>query len=342
MTQRVLILVLSMLLTGTAVVVGPATAQEAPTYTVKSGDSLYRIAEMYGLTIDELKRLNELTGDLIRPGQELRLTPKVTVRPPNVRAIDARQTALASSLRGLDQTDTDSTYRPRTRPGTPALASVDSRTVRPGRSDTTAAADRRLNAAESMRTDLGERTVEAPPDPAFNPPFDRSGPALERAAEELAERIGTTTYTVREGETYYSIAADLGTKAYILYTLNEGIRESLDADSSIVVPEASGTPASTGYETYALGTVTLFPETYAGREMASGASYDSTDFIVAHSDLPIGTILIVENPETGRATFAHVADRDPSDESHFMVVSPAVASKIGIDAGATVRIRLVE
>jgi len=47
------------------------SAAETQTYTVKSGDTLWKIAQTYATTVAELKRLNSLTSDTITVGQKL-------------------------------------------------------------------------------------------------------------------------------------------------------------------------------------------------------------------------------------------------------------------------------
>lgn len=53
----------------TALLVGIAGA-----YTVQKGDTLYSIASANGITVDELKRLNNLKNNVLTPGQILRLS----------------------------------------------------------------------------------------------------------------------------------------------------------------------------------------------------------------------------------------------------------------------------
>jgi len=52
------------------------------TYTVKSGDSLYSIAKKYNTTVNELKRINNLSSNLLSIGQNL-IIPNNTIQDNN-------------------------------------------------------------------------------------------------------------------------------------------------------------------------------------------------------------------------------------------------------------------
>jgi LysM repeat protein len=55
----------------------PATQGKIDYYRVHRGDSLYEIAQKYGLTVEELRRLNNLNkGHFIYPGQRLLVNSK--------------------------------------------------------------------------------------------------------------------------------------------------------------------------------------------------------------------------------------------------------------------------
>ena len=56
-------------------------SQDKNVYTVKSGDSLWAIAKRYGITVDELKKANNLTSNTLSIGQKLTIPSKETVIP---------------------------------------------------------------------------------------------------------------------------------------------------------------------------------------------------------------------------------------------------------------------
>lgn len=55
----------------TAEVSEETSSSSATTYIVQPGDGLWRIAKNHGLTLDELKSINQLTSNIIQPGQVL-------------------------------------------------------------------------------------------------------------------------------------------------------------------------------------------------------------------------------------------------------------------------------
>ena len=68
---------------GQQLVVSEANAGTLDTYTVKAGDTLYSIANKYGLTVSELKQLNYLTSDILSIGQVLNINNSNTSLPSN-------------------------------------------------------------------------------------------------------------------------------------------------------------------------------------------------------------------------------------------------------------------
>jgi 3D (Asp-Asp-Asp) domain-containing protein len=58
------------------------------TYTVKSGDSLSRIAKTYHITVNDLKQWNNLKSDIIHPNQAL------TISKPAVAAVAKNSTVV--------------------------------------------------------------------------------------------------------------------------------------------------------------------------------------------------------------------------------------------------------
>lgn len=72
---------------GQELIVSEGNAATLDTYTVKAGDTLYSIANKYGLTVNELKQLNNLTSDILSIGQVLNVSNSVVSTPSNTYTV---------------------------------------------------------------------------------------------------------------------------------------------------------------------------------------------------------------------------------------------------------------
>ena len=61
----------------------PQINKDAIIYVVQRGDSLYGIARMFGTTVENIKRVNSLSSDIITPGQELVINENIPVGESN-------------------------------------------------------------------------------------------------------------------------------------------------------------------------------------------------------------------------------------------------------------------
>ncbi|UQF39406.1 LysM peptidoglycan-binding domain-containing protein [Vagococcus lutrae] len=85
----------------------PVKPSNAATYQVKAGDTLYRIATNNGLSVSELKNINQLASDRISVGQVLKLNGNVN----SSVSTGAKPSAPASTVTANASTSQASTYR---------------------------------------------------------------------------------------------------------------------------------------------------------------------------------------------------------------------------------------
>ncbi len=86
----------------------PQKDQTTPTdeaiYTVQRGDSLYKIAGMFSTTVDEIKKLNNLTSNLLQIGQALKI-PDNTNQSGNVYIVKRGDSLYAIALKNNTTVD---------------------------------------------------------------------------------------------------------------------------------------------------------------------------------------------------------------------------------------------
>ncbi len=307
-------------------------AQEPPraeVHVVRPGETLYRIARNNGLTVDELKRLNGLTSNHIEVGQRLIIRPA----PPPSGAAAAEPPALPPT-----ETDTlppAETAAPpsddggevdggEARPEPPAFGRY---VVRPGDTYLTIAARYGLPSDSLWLLN------------------DRSTAPLEPGQEvRLPARFATVTYRVRRGDTLARIARAYGTSIAAIRRLNDLRGDQIRVDQVLQVPVGEPPPVQDDAglpPVAARGAVTIYPDTFAGRLMANGEPYDPERYTVSHPSLPLGTLVYLTHPATGRSTLAEVTDRGPLDAAFIMDVSAAVARHLRLKEGDRVQVRVL-
>lgn len=75
---------------------------ETKTYTVKRGDSLWKIAKKFSISISGLKSLNHLGIDKLKPGQKLLLEPEETGEGKRISEADLLELSKKSEVQKFD------------------------------------------------------------------------------------------------------------------------------------------------------------------------------------------------------------------------------------------------
>jgi len=212
----------------------PTVASTEPfRHRVHAGENLEGIARRYGTTVDRIKQWNGLASDRIRPGAKLWIGGPAT---------DGRESAVAAR-----PAKPIAGPKPPDAPIPPRVAAAGSRegaarvhVVKDGETleaiaqqySVAVSSIRILNRIRGSRITVGQKLV-IPGAAAPNPPV--SG----QARKPVENRVRTVRYTVRPGDSLYSIARAQSTSVDSLLRLN-GLKEAaLRAGQVILIPLAS-------------------------------------------------------------------------------------------------------
>lgn len=328
-------------------------AQEAPTYTVKTDDTLYSIARAHGLTVEELQALNGLEDTVIKIGQELIVgRPEAANEPAAGEPVLAGEdsTAEGGSAESAEEEEASAVVPIDSMPAEEAPAEQ----ARAERADEQAASGEgaarygrhTVGAGETLYSIAARFGVAADTLRALNAPL----PSYLRAGHvlRLPPSWGPPTHRVREDETLYDLAAQYGVSVRTWRRVND-LPDSAEVSSGQrlrvpgrAAPEAP--PAEALPPAEMRGPLAAYPASFAGRLTASGVPYDAEAYVVSHPDLPFGTVVLLVNLEAGRRTFARVVDRGPLDERYVMDASAAVLEQLGLapESGQPVEVRIVD
>jgi rare lipoprotein A len=80
-----------------------------------------------------------------------------------------------------------------------------------------------------------------------------------------------------------------------------------------------------------VGKASFYARSFSGRRMADGTPMNPNDDNAASKTLPLGTLALVTNLETGRRATVTIQDRGPYVRGRILDVSPSTAKALGID-----------
>ncbi|MDK9706608.1 MAG: septal ring lytic transglycosylase RlpA family protein [Desulforhopalus sp.] len=135
------------------------------------------------------------------------------------------------------------------------------------------------------------------------------------------------THTLKAGETVWGLAV----KVYkvnpqeILKLNNITDPRSLQIGQTLRIPEARK-PA--GKEEVV---ASWYGSQYHGKTMANGDRFNMHAATIAHKELPFGTKVLLENPDTGQKVTATVTDRGPFIEGRDVDLSYKLAQALSLD-----------
>ena len=174
----------------------------ADSYIVKSGDTLWSIARNNGLTVDELKRINNLSNNALSIGQVLKLKPSTSggTETYTVKSGDTLYGIAKPSNTG--ENDNNNYYVVKSGDNLYKIANL---------YDTDVSELKRLNNLTSNTLSIGQRLI-------------------------VPSKKDYQTYTVKSGDTLYGIARDFNTTVSAIQSLNNLATSNLSIGQKLLIP----------------------------------------------------------------------------------------------------------
>lgn len=200
-------------------------------YTVKSGDSLWSISKKFGITVDELKSANNLSSNLLSVGQNLIIPGKesqttgdeyVVKKGDTLYSIARKYNTSVDNLKSINNITTDSLAIGQIikLPSTSSTAS-DTYIVKKG--DSLYSIARTYNTSVDKLKEINNLTSNAL----------AIGQVLKLPSSNASENV---VYTVKKGDSLYSIAREYGTTVDAIKKLNNITSNTLSIGQKLLLP----------------------------------------------------------------------------------------------------------
>ena len=270
-------------------------AQERLTHTVRQGETLYSISKALDVTVSELQQWNNLEGNTISLGQEL-IYYKETGQAEEPEPVEEN----APSLVNITTPAENVFYTVKSGDNLYGIARNHGMTLQELKE---------LNNLSDDVIRVGQRLSVFKTEASV-------APSVSEFSEESAPQGTFAVYTVESGETMTTILAKFQMTEIELQELNPEINISaLNRNQQITVllpPSRSYTnPYLDKANLQDLGSVSvsLYGDNELGNTTTNGELYNPEELTAAHSNIALGSIIFIENPDTKAGIYVRINDR---------------------------------
>lgn len=284
---------------GQEILVGPPRNDDAIIHTVEQGQTLFAISRLYDVTIAEIQSWNNLESIQLSEGQELTIfqtsQPEETEAVPNNGTEDSPRESIIRDRDGARGT----TYY--------TVKSGDTLTRIARLHDMTIDQLRELNNLQSDMLSIGQQLTVRD---------IQTAPSIAEGAEESTPQGKFVSYRLGSGES----ADDLKEKFMMsddeLSALNPDLNiETLRSGQQVTVllpPSRNfSDPFKEGASLENLGEIpaTRYADSDRANPTTSGELYNPDYLTAGHSNMPLGNVIYIENPDNGQGVYVRINDR---------------------------------
>lgn len=311
---------------------------ETIVHTVEAGQTLFRLSRMYDVTIEDIKKWNDLRNNVISIGQKIVIRPagdttgihtdaaqasRVEQLPDSQRQTETERQPVTEDLSVMERpADTEQAASEQAAPDEQDATFGSRETVafyevRPGDTLYRIAAQFNMtleelmeyNSLESSRILVGQQLRI------------RSWPAAPPSVTQNWEISSTpqgrfVTHTMGNDDTLNQLLQYHGMDMREFRALNPGmspgdVRPGDEITLLIAATAIRNNPylVTQADEDGTLHEVTRYPEGHHGKATTSGDLYNPRALTAAHPGISLGTVIFVTNPENGHGVFVYVNDR---------------------------------
>jgi peptidoglycan endopeptidase LytF len=224
-------------------------ATTAATYTVKSGDSLSVIAKQFGLSVDQLKQLNNLTSDRIFIGQTLKLTGSATTTQADTQTYTVQSGDSLSVIAKRFNMSVDDLKRNNNLTSEIIFVGQSLKVTGEGIAETptqTSATTYTVQSGDSLSVIAKNYNLTVTSLKQMNGLTSDNiyvGQTLKLTGNAQAEQGTTSTYTVQSGDSLSVIAKKYGISTTQLKEANNMTSDTIYIGQKLTIPTAATNPA---------------------------------------------------------------------------------------------------